>query len=477
MDSLGGFFQNNSVNLFFNFSGMNIVKEQIDVLNALVKVRISKEDYEPNVQKTLADYKKKARIDGFRPGKVPSGLIQKMYGKQAMLEEVNKLLSESVTKFLSDQKIHILGDPLPSEKEQAIIDWENQTEFEFAFDLGLAPEFELNLSKKDKLNFYDITPAAKVTETYLDSYLRRYGSFATCDVVEDGNESLTGNFVELNEDGTVKDSVIVTDNSVIYLEFMKDEKLKKEVIGLKIGDTLTFNLRKAYPNDVELASILHMKKEEVASIDSDFLLTINSISRFQKAILNQELFDKVFGEGEIKSEEEFKEKIQVEIKHNLQRESEYKFRMDVKEALLLKADFKLPEAFLKRWIFSINEGKFTLDQIDADFPKFMSDLRWQLMQNKAIKEHDLKISDEELIEFAKYITRMQFEQYGLHNVPDENIDNYAKESLKRPEEKKRMMEKLYEDKVIDYVKTLITVEDKVISSEDFDKLMEDNNEQ
>ncbi|HEX3007082.1 MAG TPA: trigger factor, partial [Bacteroidales bacterium] len=224
------------------------------------------------------------------------------------------------------------------------------------------------------------------------------------------------------------------------------------------------------------ASILQKKKEEVGSVDSTFQFTIKALSRFEKANFDQELFDKVFGEGEIKSEEEFKEKIQEEIKHNLQRESEYKFRVDVKEALLSKVGFNLPEEFLKRWIFSMNEGKYTKEQIDGDFPNYRNDLRWQLLVNKVIKEHDLSVSDQELVEFSKYMTRMQFEQYGLHNVPDENIDNYAKETLKRPEERKRMMEKIYEDKVIEFVKTLVTIENKVISSEDFDKLMEANND-
>ncbi len=455
---------------------MNIVKEQIDDLNAVLKVHISKDDYEPNVKKTMTDYRKKARFDGFRPGNAPMGLIQKMYGKQAMLEEVNKLLSESVTKYLGDEKIHILGDPLPSEKEQPKIDWENQSEFDFVFDLGLSPEFALSLTKKDKLALYDITPAEKITENYVDSYLRRYGSFKNIEVVEDEKDSVTGNFVELDENGSVKESGIVTENSVIYLEFMKDEEIKKEFMGIKANDIVTFDLRKAYPNDVELASILHKKKEEVVSINSIFQLTAGAISRFEKANLDQELFDKVFGEGQIKSEEEFKEKIQEEIKHNLQRESEYKFRVDIKNELLSKSTFKLPEEFLKRWIFSINEGKYTLQQIEDDFPKFMNDLRWQLIQNKVIKEHELQVSDEEIVEFSKYLTRMQFEQYGLHNVPDENVDNYAKETLKRPEERKRMLEKIYEDKVIDFVKTLITVENKVISSEEFDKLMEANND-
>jgi trigger factor len=455
---------------------MNIVKEQIDDLNAVLKVRIAKDDYDPNVKKTLTDYRKKARIDGFRPGNAPMGLIQKMYGKQAMLEEVNKLLSESVTKYLSDQNIHILGDPLPSEKEQKKIDWDNDAEFEFAFDLGISPEFDLNLSSKDNLTQYEITPAEKIIDTYVDSYLRRYGSFKNTDAVVDGMESITGNLVELNDDGTVKDAGIVTENSVIYLEFMKDEGIKKEFIGLIVNDTITFNLRRAYPNDVELASILHIKKEEAPAVNSDFQISIAAVSRFEKAELNQELFDKVFGEGSITSEVEFKEKIQEEIKNNLQRESEYKFRVDTKEALKAKCDFKLPEEFLKRWIFSINEGKFTQDQIDADFPKFMTDFRWQLLQNKIIKEHDLNVSDEEIVEFSKYMTRMQFEQYGLHNVPEENIDNYAKETLKRPEERKRMMEKIYEDKVIEFVKTLVTVENMVVTSEEFDKLMEANND-
>ncbi|NJK96271.1 MAG: hypothetical protein HC830_02565 [Bacteroidetes bacterium] len=257
---------------------------------------------------------------------------------------------------------------------------------------------------------------------------------------------------------------------------MKDEDTKKEFMGLKANDTIKFDLRKAFPNDVELASILHKKKEEITDLDSVFQFSIVSISRFVKANVDQELFDKIFGEGQVNSEDEFKEKIQEEIKHNLQRESEYKFRTDAKETLLSKCTFKLPEEFLKRWIFSINEGKYTQEQIDDDFPKFMNDLRWQLLQNKVIKENDLKVSDEEIIEFSKYITRMQFEQYGLHNVPDENIDNYAKESLKRPEERKRMLEKLYEDKVIEFVKTLVTIDNKVVTSEEFDKLIEANNE-
>lgn len=456
---------------------MNISKELKDSLNAVVKVQINKDDYEPRVKKVIADYQKKARIDGFRPGKVPLGLIQKMYGKSVMVDEINKLLSENLMKYIQDEHLHILGDPLPSEKEQKEIDWENSSEFEFAFDLGLSPEFEVKLSKKDKLAVYSIVPDAKIIDTYSDNYARRYGAFKTCDAIEDGKEMLKGSFVEMSAEGTVTENGITVSDSTIYLEFMKDEDIKKEFTGLKQGDTITFNLAKAYPNNVELATILHKKKEEVDSITSDFQFTIATISKFEKAEINQELFDKIYGEGNVTTEEEFRNKITVEIQANLSRESEYKFRLDAKELILNKVDFTLPVEFLKRWVFSSNEGKFTMEQIDQDFAKFERDLKWQLIQNKIVKDEDLKISDEEIMEFAKEQTRMQFEQYGMFNVPDEHILSYAAESLKREEDRRRLLERKYEDKVLEYVRATISAEAKEVSSEEFDKLLEENNQQ
>lgn len=453
---------------------MNISKDVKENLTAVLKIQISKEDYEPRVDKVLEDYRKKAKIDGFRPGKVPAGMIKKMYGKSVMLEEINKLLSENVMKYIQDEKLNILGEPLPSENEQKEIDWENQNEFEFAFDLGLSPEFDIALTKKDKVTTYNIIPGEKLVSTYYDSYARRYGAFKMCDKIEDGKEMIKGTLVEMTAEGTVKDGGISVSESTLYLEFIKDEDIKKQIIGLKANDTLTFNLRKAYPNDVELASILKMKKEDVKSVDSDFQLTIESISKFENAAINTELFDKVYGEGNVKTEEEFKAKIEEEIKANLSNESEYKFRLDAKELMINKADFALPVDFLKRWIFTSNEGKFTMEQIDQDFPKFERDLKWQLIQNKLIKENDLKITDEEIIEFAKMQTRMQFQQYGLSNVPDEHIENYAMESLKREEDRRRILERKYEDKVLEHLKTAIVTESKDITPEDFDKLFEEN---
>jgi trigger factor len=455
---------------------MNITKELKDDLNAVLKVQITKEDYESKVEQVLGDYRKKARIDGFRPGKVPAGLIQKLYGKTVMVEEINKVLSENVMKYIHDEHIHILGDPLPSEKEQKEIDWETQTEFEFAFELGLSPEFELKLTKKDKCTSFNILPNDKLIDTYLDNYARRYGAFKTCDSIEDGKEMLKGTLVELNADGTVKDNGISTTESTIYLEFLKDEDIKKEMLTLKQNDVVKFNLRKAYPNDVELATILHRKKEEIADNNSDFLLTIATISKFEKSIIDQSLFDKIYGEGNVNSEEEFRVKIEDEIKANLSRESDYKFRMDTKELLLKKVEINLPVEFLKRWIVISNEGKYTAEQLEQEFPKFERDLKWQLIQNKIVKENDLKISDEEILEFAKAQTRMQFEQYGMFNVPEEHVTNYAEESLKRDDDRRRMFERKFEDKVIEFVREAVTIQSKDITSEEFDKLFEESNQ-
>ena len=453
---------------------MNISKEVKDNLTAVLKIKINKEDYEPRVDKVLEDYRKKARIDGFRPGKVPAGLVKKMYGKSILFDEINKILSENLTKYIENEHIHILGEPLPSENEQKEINWDTQTEFEFAFDLGLSPEFEVNLSKKNKLTYYSISADEKLINTYKDNYARRYGAFKSCDEISSGKEMIKGTFVEM-DGNAVKDGGISVSESSIYLEFMKDEDTKAKLTGLKQGDTITFNLRKAYPNDVELASILKMKKEQVTSVDSDFQLTIEAVSLFENAALNTELYDKIYGEGVVKSDEEFVAKIKEEIEANLSRESEYKFRLDAKEALLDKTTFDLPVEFLKRWIFSSNEGKFTMEQIETDFPKFERDMKWQLIQNKIVKDQDLKLTDEEILDFAKQQTRVQFEQYGLFNVPDEHILNYAQESLKRDEDRRRIIERKYEDKVLEYIREAVTIQSKDVTPEEFDKLFDENN--
>ena len=451
---------------------MVITKELKDELNAVLKVVIVKDDYEPNVEKKLTDYRKKAKIDGFRPGKVPAGMIKKLYGKSVMVDEINNLLTESLPKYIQDEHINILGNPLPSETEQKQNDWENSSDFEFAFDLGLSPEFEVNFSKKDKFKSYNIKPDPKLIQTYIDNYTRRFGTYKTSEVIESGNEMVKGTFIELSSAGIVKENGYNISDCTIYLEFMKDEDIKKSFIGNQTNGVLSFNLRKAYPNDVELASILHLKKEETAGIDSDFQFTIESISKFENAILNQELFDKIFGVGIITSIEQFNSKLENDIILNLSHESDIKFRTDAKDILLKKSNFKLPVEFLKRWILSSNEGKSTAEEINANFDHFENDLKWQLIQNKIVTLNDLQLTEHEILEFATRQTRMYFEQYGLSNVTDEQIYNFASEQLKKDDYRKRIIEQKMEDKVFDIIRDTVTVETVEVNNEEFDRIME-----
>ncbi len=453
---------------------MIITKELKDELNAVLKVAVTKDDYEPNVEKKLADYRRKAKIDGFRPGKVPAGMIRKLYGKSVMVDEINNLLSENIPKYIQDENLNILGNPLPSETEQKQNDWENSNEFEFAFDIGLSPEFEVTLSKKDKITSYNIKPGPELIQTYSDNFTRRFGSNNPCEVIESGNEIVKGTLVELSSSGIVKENGYNISDCTIYLEFIKDDDIKKSFIGLKNNETISFNLRKAYPNNIELASILHLKKEETAGIDSDFQFTVGDIARFEKAAINQELFDKIYGEGIVTSSEQFISKLENDIHLNLSRESDMKFRTDAKEMFIKKSNFKLPVEFLKRWVLSSNEGKSNAEQINSNFDKFEKDLKWQLIQNKIINDNNLQLTEDEIVEYANMQTRMYFEQYKLTNVSDEQINNYTTEYLKKEDYRRRIIEQKLEDKVFEIIRETVTLQTNEITSAEFDKILENN---
>ena len=447
---------------------MEIIKEQTGEQGAMLTVKILREDYQNQVEQVLKDYRKKAKVPGFRPGMVPAGMIQKMYGKYVLVEEVSKLVSDSLTKYLSDEKVPTLGDPLPVTKET---DWDNATEFEFSFEIGLAPEFSLELTSADKINGYEIIPDEKTIETYVQGYTRRFGSFVECDSISEGKEMIKGQIEELDEKGGALQGGISKDDSSIYLEFLKEESTKERFKGLKTGDHIDLNIKKAFPNDTELAAILGVKKEQVPSVSDDFRYTIKTISNFVNAPVDQSLFDKAFGEGKVTSEEEFMNKIREEIASNLENETEYKFRIDAKEMLLKKTSLPLPEDFLKRWLEHTHQGKFTMDQIEAEFGNFAQDLRWQMIVGKISKDNEVSVSEDEIMEFAKKAALRQFRQYGINEVPDEYLAGYAQNMLKKEEDARKMVEQLYEDKVLAVVREKVTIKNKKISQEDFDKLL------
>jgi trigger factor len=449
---------------------MNITRENIDDLNAVLKVKIDKADYEEKVVTVLKDYRKKATIKGFRPGMVPIGLIKKMYGRAVQIDEINKVVTESIQKYITDEKLEILGDPLPKADEKEKIDFETQQDFTFSFELGLTPAIELKLSKKNKVNQYEIIIDEKMRNDYLENYTRRYGELKKAEQTEE-KDVIKGKIEAIDNDGNVKPDGPSVDETSLGIDIIKDKEIKKEFIGKSIGDSIDFDLKKAYPNDTEIAGILHKKKEEVENLEGNYRFTINDISRFYPAVVGKELYDKIFGEGIINSEEEFMKKIEEEIAANLKRESDFKLMMDIKSLAMEKADFQLPEEFLKRWLLRVNE-KTTEEQIDKEFDSFRKDLKWQLIRNKVARDNDVKISEEELQKEAENITRYQFQQYGLFYATEEQIANYAKESLKREEDAKRIADKILEEKVIILMKDLVKLETKDITVEEFNKLFE-----
>ena len=438
---------------------MNITRENIGELNALLKVEIKKNDYEENVEKVLRDYRKKANIKGFRPGMVPIGLVRKMYGRAVQLDEINKLVSESIQKFLVEEKINILGDPLPKSDENELIDFDTKEDFDFTFELGLAPQFELNLGKENKVDHYDLEIDEKMKNDYISNYTRRYGEFRNFDVTGD-TDMLKGNIAAIDDDGNPVPDGPSAEDTALTISVIKDEEIKKDFAGKKVGEYIDFDLRKALPNDYEIAGILKKQKDDVSEIN-----------RFIPAEVNKELFDKIYGEDVVKTEEEFSVKIDEEIAKNLKRESDYKLMLDVKKLALERTEFSLPEDFLKRWLLKVND-KTTEEQIEKEFDSFRNDLKWQLIRNKVAKDNEIRITEEELHAEAENITRYQFQQYGLFYATDEQIHNYAHEMLNREEDAKRIAEKLLEEKAVEKLKELVTLENKKISVEEFNKLFE-----
>jgi trigger factor len=449
---------------------MNITKENIDDLNAVLKVKIEKADYDEKVETVLKDYRKKATIKGFRPGMVPFGLIKKMYGRAVQIDEINKVVTDNIQKYLTDEKLEILGDPLPKADERESIDFDTQEDFTFSFEIGLTPEVDLKLSKKNKVNEYDIAIDKKMRNDYLENYTRRYGELKKADLTEE-KDVIKGKIEAIDNEGNIIPEGPAVEDTSLGIDIIKDNKIKEEFIGKSIGDSIDFDIKKAYPNDTEIAGILHKKKEEVENLEGNYRFTVNDISRFYPAEPGQELYNRIYGEGVVNSEEEFMKKIEEEIKANLKRESDFKLMMDIKALAMEKTELQLPEEFLKRWLLRVNE-KTTEEQIEKEFDNFKKDLKWQLIRNKVARDNDVKITEEELQKEAENITRYQFQQYGLFYATEEQISNYAKETLKREEDAKRIADKILEEKVIVLMKELVKIESKEITVEEFNKLFE-----
>jgi len=449
---------------------MNITQENTDKLNAILKLKVEQEDYSERVDTVLKDYRKQAKVDGFRPGMVPMGLIKKMYYTPVMVDEVNKLVSESIFSYLKDENVRILGEPLPHKDQDQKVDFEKDTEFEFMFDLGLAPELSLEVSAKDKVPFYKIKVDKKQQDEYKEQLFQRYGEFTGVDKASD-NELIKGTLVKVNKEGKEVENGMRVENVSLSLEMMKDDDQKILFSGKAGGDEVVFDVKKAYPNDTELASLLKIDKTEVAMLEGTFKCSIDEVMKFESAKPGKEFYDKVYGEGEVKTEEEFTKRVSDEISLNYERESEYRFMVDAREVLIKKAKINLPVEFLKRWMVETNE-ELTEEQVNEDFAKYEDDFRWQLIKEYLLKEQDIKVTEEEALEAAKGMALNQYMQYGISNVPDDYLENYAREMMSKPEEARKFYEQKGEEKLIEYIKSTVKLDEKEVSSEKFRKLYE-----
>ncbi len=440
---------------------MKITREQREAGTSVLKVLVAEADYAEAVDKMLRDYKRKANVPGFRPGMVPMGIVRKMYGKGAVAEQSYRIASNSVFEYLQKEGIDYVGDVIPSE-EQGDFDFENNTEHEFIFEIGEAPKIEMELTKEDKLTYNKIKIDEKMVEGYKDNYLRRYGRLVDVEKVEK-DEALT----VVLDNGEMR-----IEDAYVGLISMSDEE-RAIFLGKKVGDKMDVDVNELYKSVSQRASILQVKQEELETINPKFSLEIKQIRQFANPELNEEFFKMAFPAGNITSEEELNKFLEAEIETELKRESDYLFTIRVRNFLMEKAGLQMPEAFLKRWLFTINEGKFTMEDIEKDFDGFVKMFTWNYIQKHFIQSAELRVSQEEAEAEAKEFAKAQFAQYGMPSAPEEMIANFSKQILENKEQSQKIYEKLYELKVVEYVKSQIKVSNKSVSSEEFAKLAQE----
>ena len=446
---------------------MNIQFEAPDKVNGLMTITMETADYQPEVEKTLKDYRKRAQIPGFRPGQAPMGMIKRQFGTSVKVDVVNKLLGEKLYGYVQDNKIHMLGEPLPSE-QQAQLDFESDQPLVFKFDIAVAPEFEAKLSGKDKVPFYNITVDDKLIDQQVEMYQSRAGHYDKAETFDpEQRDMLKGDLREVNGTIEVADAVLMP-------QYMKVEDQKKLFEGAKLGDIITWNPRKAYPeSDVEVSSLLKIQKDEVKDHEGDFTFQITEISRFVKAEIGKELFDQTFGEGTVKDEKEFRQKIADQISQQFKADSDYKFLLDVRAHMEKKVGkLEFPEALLKRVMLNNNKDKGA-DFVEKNFEASIKELAWHLMKEQLVSAQGIKIEDADLKETAKEAARAQFAQYGMSNIPDEYLENYAQEMLKKRENVDGLVDRAVDVKLTAALKNVVKLDEKEISLEDFQKMLQE----
>ena len=449
---------------------MNITFENPDKINGLLTVTIEKEDYQEKVEKTLKDYRKRAQVPGFRPGMVPMGMIKKQYGTAAKVDEVNRLLGDKLMAYIRDNKIQMLGEPLPRDKQEPQ-DLEKDGPFTFIFDIAVAPEFKAELTGDDTIDYYTITVDDKLIDEQVQRYASQAGEFVKGEVFE-GNDTLTGDLRQLDAEGNTIEGGITVDSAQLMPAYIKADDQKKLFDGCKPGDIITFNPKKAYSdNDAEIAALLKVEKDQVKDLDSDFSYQVTEIRHFKPAEVNQQLFDRVFGEGTCSDEQAFRQKIADMLQAQLVQNSDYKFLRDVRAYMEQKVGkLEFPEALLKRVMLNNNKDKGE-EYVEKNFEGSIKELEWHLIKEQLVAANEIKVDDADLKNVAKEAIRIQFAQYGMQNVPDDVLEQYADEQLKKRETVENFVDRAVDVKLTEKLKTVVKLAEKQITLDEFNKMM------
>lgn len=442
---------------------MNIKQESIDDLNALLKIQINQDDYQENVNAVIQNYRKTASIPGFRKGKVPVGQIKKMHGKAILIEEVNKLIQEGIYNYITENKLEVLGNPLPLIKD---VDWDHATNFDFEFEMGLSPQFEVKMTKKSKFDYLKIEADKKMLDHYTNDTAKRYGSMTHPEKSEK-TDLMMGEFTQMDAEGNVLEGGIKHSASVA-LDLVTDKKAQKALIGLMQDDEVVIKITNKFSSD--LSHMLNISKEQAQELNSDFRFTVKSISRMTPAEMNQELFDKVFGKDAVKNEKEFKAKMKEEIEKSFVSESDNKLKNDVILHMIEKTKIELPDAFLKKWLVQTNEKGLTEEQVEAEYDQYSKSLKWQLIENKIIKDNELEVKHEDVVVHTKEIITQNFAQYGQPAPEDKKLDEIAAQVLTNEEERKKVYNQLYDVKTLTLYKEKFMLKDKTVTYDEFVKL-------
>lgn len=449
---------------------MNVSLQNIDKVSALLTIKLEKADYQEQVEKSLKNIRQKAQVPGFRQGMVPMSLVKKMYAKSVMAEEVNKLLSERVYGYIKENNLNILGEPLPNVDKQPQIDFDTMEEFDFLFDIALAPEFKAEVAATDKVDYYTVDVTDEMVNNQIKSYTQRNGKYDQVDAYQE-NDMLKGLLAELDEAGNTKEGGIQVEGAVMMPSYMKNEAQKAIFAAAKVNDVLTFNPNEAYEgHEAEIASLLKIEKEAAAEVKSNFSFQVEEITRFVEGDLNQELFDLVFGKDVVTTEEEFRAKVKESIASQFVADSDYKFLLDARKVIEAKVGkLEYPDALLKR-IMLLNNTDKGEEFVNENYDKSVEELTWHLIKEQLVQQAEIKVEQEDVLNMAKDATKAQFAQYGMLSVPEDILENYAKEMLKKKESIDGLVNRVVEAKLAAVLKGKVTLENKVVSVEEFNAL-------